>query len=74
MRVDLAGNRLEPGGIYRMLTGGNALVVEILPDGDHFAPVPSFFAGFFRITTDPIRLSTLAGHCNFAPFTPDHEV
>jgi hypothetical protein len=73
LRTDVNGNALEPGGIYRMLTGGNALVVEIFTDGLHFAPIPSFFAGFFRITADPMRLDTLAGHCKFAPYKMDDE-
>ena len=72
-RLDVNGNRLEAGGIYRLITGGNALVVEITADGEQFLPVPSFFAGFFRIPADPLPFSTLAGHCKFVPFKDGDE-
>ena len=72
-RLDVNENQIEAGGIYRLITGGNSLVVEITSDGESFLPVPSFFAGFFRIAADPMPLTTLAGHCKFVPFRMDDE-
>lgn len=70
-RTDVTGNPLVAGGLYRMTSHGNSLVVEITDDLEHFIPVPSWFAGYFQIPAERKRLPSLAGHVQFVPFKFD---
>ena len=68
---DIQGAPLIPGETYELRSSGNTLVIEITPDGEHFFAVPSFFVGFFRVTHQLLRISDLAGHCEFVPAFPN---
>ena len=65
---DINGKLLKPNRTYQLKTGGNSLVIEITSDGESFVPALGFFAGFFRIAIDPIRIDSLTGHCSFEPY------
>lgn len=70
MKTDCYGDPLIPGASYLMASGPNTVLVEITSDGEHIRVVPSFFAGLFRMNPERIRLSDLAGHCEFLLHTP----
>lgn len=66
--TDTDDNALCAGGVYRLVTGGNAVMIEINSDLTTFSVVPSWFAGFFNIEADRLPLASLPGHCRLELF------
>lgn len=67
-RLDTNQNELCAGGTYKLMTGGNAVMIEINADGKTFSVLPSWFAGFFHVEADRLPLDSLPGHCRLELF------
>jgi hypothetical protein len=67
-RLDTDGNQLCAGGVYRLMTGGNAVMIEVNNDLSTFSVLPSWFACFFKVEALMLPLNSLPGHCRLELF------
>ena len=66
--LDGHGDEIHPGHLYRLKTGGSAILVDVSDDGQYIVPAPSFVATFFKLDKTPVRIDALPKFCSLYPF------